>query len=238
MGAINIQSDEDPVTRSSATNFTVLRLKRDLFRRSSLGGIFTNRSATPTGAGAAQSYGVDGAFAFFDNLFFNTYWAQTRTDDGSVNDTSYRTQLDYAGDRYGVQIERLVVGERFNPEVGFLRRSDLRKSFGQLRFSPRPRWLPSVRKFSWLGSLSYIENSAGHLETREREGEFAIEFQNSDRFSAGYTNTYEFLPQPFPIASGVTLPVGGYDFDTVRTGFNFGQQRRFSANLSAEHGSF
>ena len=32
--------------------------------------------------------------------------------------------MDYNGDRYGLQYERLVVGDNFNPEVGFLRRDN------------------------------------------------------------------------------------------------------------------
>ena len=43
---------------------------------------------------------------------------------------SYRAQLDYVGDRYGVQIERLTIGDNFNPEVGFVRRDDMVRSFG------------------------------------------------------------------------------------------------------------
>ena len=57
-------------------------------------------------------------------------------------------------------------------------------------------------------------------------------------FSVSYTGTYEFLPRPFEIARGVTLPVGGYDYDIVRVGWNLGQQRVVSANLLAEHGTF
>ena len=98
------------------------------------------------------------------------------------DDTSYRGQLDYAGDRYGVQLEHLVVGDNFNPEVGFVRRDDIRRSFGQFRFSPRPRTIKVVRKFSSTASIAYIENGTGRLETRDSIGEFAIEFQNSDRF--------------------------------------------------------
>ena len=51
-------------------------------------------------------------------------------------------------------------------------------------------------------------------------------------------SSYEFLPRPFEIASGVTLPVGGYDFGMVRVGWNMGQQRVVSANLLAERGTF
>ena len=40
-----------------------------------------------------------------------------------------------------------------------------------------------------------------------RDAEFAVEFQNGDRFSVNYNGMYEFLPAPFPIAPGVTVPV-------------------------------
>ena len=95
-----------------------------------------------------------------------------------------------------------------------------------------------IRKYSWTGSINYVENGAGLLETREREGEFGIDFQNADRFTATYTDTYEFLPRPFRIASNVTLPVGGYDFDTVRLAFNRANRQRIAGNLSFETGTF
>jgi hypothetical protein len=189
--------------------------------------------------GRNDAYGVDGTFAFFNNLTFNSYWARTRTAGiAHENDSSYRAQMDYAGDRYGVQVERLVVGRRFNPEIGFVRRSDIRRHFGLARFSPRPRTSHIVRKYSWTTSLAYIENGAGRLESREWDSDFAIDFHNSDHFSLAYRQTYEFLPAPFAIAPGVTVPVGGYDFATIAAGYNFGQQRRASGNVSVESGTF
>jgi hypothetical protein len=183
-------------------------------------------------------YGADGTFAFFDNLAINTYWAQTKTDDVSRDDISYRAQLDYSGDRYGVQAERLVVGDNFKPEVGFVRRDDMRRTAGAFRFSPRPMNIPSVRKFSWNGAMVYIENGSGRLETREGAADFGIEFQSSDRFGIGYSNSYEFLPRPFPIARDVTLPIGEYDFQGMRIGYTFGQQRPVSGSVTFEHGTF
>jgi uncharacterized protein DUF5916 len=238
LGLLNIQSDDAPLADSRATNFSVVRLKRDILRRSSVGVIYTGRSVGQGGISRNDAYGLDGTFAFFDNLAFNTYWAQTRTPGLSDQDTSYRLQMDYAGDRYGVQLERLMVGDHFNPEVGFLRRDDMRRSFGLFRYSPRPPRSKLVRKYSWTGSLAYIENGTGRLETRDSNGEFGVEFHNGDRFTLGYGRIYEFLPQPFRIAAGVTLPVRGYDFDSVRSAFSFGQQRRVSGNVSLEHGTF
>ena len=86
--------------------------------------------------------------------------------------------------------------------------------------------------------MEYITDRAGVLETREAEGRFGIELENGDAYDLSYTRTYEFLEQPFPIAPGVTIPVGGYSFQDVRTSYSFGSQRRLAGRLSAQHGSF
>ena len=242
IGLLDMQTGEpypwSPRTAAPDTNFAVVRVKRDILRRSSIGVLVTRRSVAQTGRGSNETYGLDGTFAFFSNLFINTYWAKTQSEGVDRDDTSYRAQLDYVGDRYGLQLERLDVGDNFNPEVGFVRRDDMVRSYGQFRFSPRPAKSARIRKYSWVGSLDYIEDRAGRLETRKADGEFAVEFQNSDRFSVGVADSYEFLAVPFPIASGVTVPVGGYDFATGRVGFNFGQQRLASTSALVEFGNF
>src|SRR5438105_10617879 len=137
LGLLDIQTGENPGVRP--TNFSVVRLKRDLLKRSNVGLLLTGRSVGQSGSGTNGVYGIDGTFGFFDNLNINTYWARSQTSGRSGKDTSFRGQLDYQGDRYGAQLEQLVVGDNFNPEVGFLRRHDIRRSFGLLRFSPRPK---------------------------------------------------------------------------------------------------
>jgi len=236
LGLLDIQTGKDSGVRP--TNFSVVRLKRDLFKRSSVGLLLTGRSVGQSGIGTNGVYGVDGTFGFFDNLNVNTYWARSRTGGRPGKDTSFRGQIDYPGDRYGVQLEHLVIGDNFNPEVGFVRRDDIRRSFGQFRFSPRPTSIKSVRKFSWSGSTAYVANGTGRLETRESNGEFAIEFQNSDRLSVNVSDTYEFLPRLFAIAPGITLPVGSYRFDNVHVQMNFGQRRKVSGNFAVDRGTF
>ena len=111
----------------------------------------------------------------------------TSEDADDRDEVSYRGQLDYTGDRYGVQLERLVVGTDFNPEVGFLRRSDFERSFGSFRFSPRPQSIAAIRKFSWEGQFDYITDRDGVLETREVQGRFRIEFESSDNVNGTYS---------------------------------------------------
>ena len=130
------------------------------------------------------------------------------------------------------------MGDRFNPEVGFLHRDNMRRSLVQLRFSPRTRNHPTVRRLSWVGAIDYVETTDGRLETRERRGEFSIELHNRDSFGVAYSNSYEFVPVPFRIASDVTVPVGEYRFDNVRVRYGFGLQRMLSGTVAAEHGTF
>ena len=240
VGVLNIQTNDEPTAEALSTNFSVVRVRRDLLRRSSFGAIFTNRSVSEESLipGSNQAYGLDAALAFYDNLSINGYWAQTQTTGIRGEDTSYSGDLRYNGDRYGVIAEHLFIDRNFSPEIGFLRRDDMRKSFGSLRFSPRPQGIDSIRKFTFDGSYNYITDASGFVETREAQGLFEIELQNSDRFNTAYIQTYDFLREPFEISDGVVIPVGGYDFNITQLGYTFGSQRRLSGRLGVEHGSF
>ena len=238
LGLTNIQTDEEPVSGAVTTNFAVARIKRDVLRRSSIGAIVTNRTALVNGPGTSQTYGADATFAFYENLAINTYWATTRTTGRDGQDTSYQGAFRYNGDRYGVTAEHLFVDAQFSPAVGFVRRDDFRKSRESVRFSPRPRAIEAVRKFTWEASHTYISDAAGVVETREAQGLFQTEFESSDTIEVSYTDTYDFLKEPFTIAPDITVPVGGYDFWNARTSFRFGPQRRMSGSVFAEHGAF
>ncbi len=68
VGALNIQTGDEPVSGARSTNFSVMRVTRDLLRRSSSGAIFTRRSQSTQSAGSNETYGLDGTFAFYDNV--------------------------------------------------------------------------------------------------------------------------------------------------------------------------
>ena len=238
VGLLNVQTGSEPVVAAETTNFSVVRVKQDILRRSTVGAIFTGRSVSNRGPGSNQAYGLDGTFAFYDNLSINTYWARTQTTELRADEDSYRGQLDYNGDRYGVKLERLVVGRDFNPEVGFLRRDDVERSFGSARFSPRLPSVAAIRQLFWEGGFDYITSRANVLETRLAQGRFAILFENGDQFDVVFTDSYEFLDEPFPVASQVTIPVGGYNFQDVRTSFALGTQRRLAGTGAFQHGGF
>ena len=239
LGLMNIGTARDAASSTEPTNFTVVRLKRDVLRRSAIGVMATNRSVATSGTGENAAYGVDGTFLLTQALMVGTYWARTATTGVRGDDQSYQGKVDYSADRYGAQAEFLSVGSNFDPQVGFLRRSNFDRTFGQLRFSPRPTRIPMVRKFTWTASGEYFENGAGLVEARAWTGSFGTEFENSDQLSIAATHEYEFLPQAFtPSGSPVAIAPGGYTFPSVTASYTFGAQRRASGVISVQGGEY
>ena len=239
IGALNIQTDAKESAGAVATNFSVLRLRRDILRRSNIGILATNRSRTVANNGSNQLVGLDANFAFFRNLTLNSYYARTHGEGPSGDESSYRGAFNYAADRYGLAAEHLSVGGGFNPEVGFLRRSDFRRSSLAARFSPRPRSNPFIRKLSWEGAYDYItDGRRTRVENRQATGTWRVEFNSSDLLNVEYGHDFEYLPKDFEIAPHVVVPTGGYDYQTVTTGYTLGTQRRVSGRVQMRLGSF
>jgi hypothetical protein len=237
LGLMNIQTGEESVSATRATNFTVVRLKRDVLRRSTVGAIFTNRSVSNVATGANQAYGVDATFAFYQNVRFDGFVARTDTPGLRGDDLSTQTRFSYGADRYGLRLEHLRVGGNFNPEVGFVRRVDFDRRFASARFSPRPK-SGIVRKYTWEATLEYFENGAGALESRSQSGRFNMELENSDQFTLEASGNYELVLRPFRAAGVATVPAGEYHFNDATASYLFGQQRRVSGRLSLQSGQY
>ena len=239
LGLVNIRTGDETVSGTKATDFRVLRVKRDILKRSAIGVMATDRSISTSGTGSNQAYGVDGSFAFFQNLNLGGYWARTATTGVTGDDQSFQGRVDYSADRYGARAEMLRVDSSFSPQVGFTRRTNFTRSFTELRFSPRPKGIKSVRKFTWTGSGEYFESRAGLVEGRAFEGQFTTEFQTSDQFSLNTSRNYELLTAPFtPTGSPIAIAAGGYTFTDANASYTFGAQRRISGQVSVRAGEY
>ena len=238
IGALGIGTGSESTVGAEPTGFTVLRVSRDILRRSRVGAIYTGRSVSLSGPGSNEVYGADAQFAFFDNVYVNGYYAESRTTGREDDDASYQGVFTYNGDLFAAQLDHLRVGTNFNPEMGFLRRSDFRRTFATANYAPRPRSIESVRQFTFGGSLDYIETGAGTVETRIAQLRFQTEFENSDRFGFDVQSNYELIPYAFPLGGDVSINPGHYDFQDYFVSYSMGAQRRVSGTLTFQQGGF
>ncbi len=227
--ALSVVPTEDvPSGLIPTTNFGVARVKRDILGRSNIGFIGTYRFER------TRRRRLEWLVRCRRELHLlpkpkHQHLLCSKLDAGSGRkDESYMGKLNYGGDLIGVDLTYLAVDENFSPEVGFLRREDMRQSYGQFRYSPRPRSIKAIRQFGFEGSFNNFTNSLSLLETRIGRFEFRTEFENGDSFSFEYGRNYEFLDEEFEISDGIFLPIGGYNFNEFEYRYRFGPQRRVS----------
>ncbi len=239
IGALNINTDTGDFNNIESTGFSVLRVKRDVFKRSAVGIMLTDRSESLAGNGSSQLYAVDGAFDFLEDFSLDTYVAKTKSPGLRDDDRSYMANLAYDSDVYGFNSGYLVVENNFNPEIGFKRRNNFKQFSGGARYSPRPASIDWIRRFSLeAGTESHWSATTDDLESRQHSLSFSTEFETSDIFSVSVRDAFEALVRPFRIASGVTLLPGKYDFTSYEASYNFGAQRKVSGVLSLRVGDF
>ena len=236
---LNIQTADKPSAGAVATNFSAIRLKRDVLRRSSIGLIATERLPSAGGGESNLAVGADASLRVSDDVTLLGYYARTSSATRPGDDSSYRGRFDYKADRYGLAFEHLLVGDQFDPAIGFVRREGIRRSTATARFSPRLRQNPQIRKLTWQSTIDYVTGDhTATVENRSVDGSFGLELHNGDQALLRYSRGYERLPFDFAVAPGVIVPAGGYVSEEFSLSYSRSPQRKLSGRLVASGGSF
>jgi hypothetical protein len=220
-------------TSQVGERFTVARVRRDIFSRSAVGAVFTDRSSDGRFNRVA---GVDTNLHFRDAWAFEGVVARVfeETAQGSTGMAAGR--LEYEDDLFGGTVKFIEIGENFNPGIGFVPRTGMRKTFLQGRVSPRPN-IPWLRQVHLQTNLNNTWNLDNVLETRRTNLNGRATFESGDEISVELTDQYEFTNYDYSI-SGVEIPAGEYPFR--RAQFQVNTYRRRYATLQAgyEFGGF
>jgi hypothetical protein len=233
IGIMSMETDEVTELGVPQENFSVVRLRRDISSRSNVGALFTNRAG---GGGFNRVYGAD-LNLYVGNWSLESYLAAMDSPEQATGQNSAYAKLEYRSDRYGALYRYLDIGEGFAPGIGFVRRPDSKQSLAQLRYSPRPQG-DLVRQLHFTGTLDYVPNQRAVLETRLWTGEFRTTFESGHEAAIAYTDSYEFLEEPFRLRPGVVIPPGSYDFSTVVLGFDSFPRSYRRLNASYATGGF
>src|SRR5690606_24888159 len=128
-------------------------VKHDVFSSSSIGGLVLNR----TGGGRPdnQTVGVDGVFTF-GKIDWLVLGAKTFTPGRTGRDWAAATKAKWTSDRFEAGLTYVDIAEHFNAEMGFIPRTDIRNTVGQLAWTPRPKW-SGVRQLRFNVDTSYFE---------------------------------------------------------------------------------
>ena len=187
IGVLNLQTEEavDRTGRTVApgSNFTVARLQREV-GRSTFGGVVVNRQGVGSSAPSDdfnRAYGLDLAWQASSNGKLFGFLARTDSPARKGgSDYAGRVYYSYANPVWSSALGYSQVGERFNPEVGFLQRQAYRRVESRYGLSYQPKRWPSIRRL--VSTLNYnvytdldnrLESTFGHwhvFEIQPRQG--------------------------------------------------------------------
>jgi len=242
---MNITTDEADVgvgsqlRRVDRANYSAVRVKRNILSKSSIGALVLNRDGGLTDYN--RSIGVDAGFMFGPSLTLIGLVAKTESpasvlagkngsDIAAVGDVGYQTGL------FNTALQYSDIGNRFNPEMGFVTRTNVRATKATAGWTPRPRWR-GVRQMFVEGDLEYFENHAGSVESRSQRFNVRMSRQDSSSYRVGAVREYDYLASPFTTA-GTQLPVGGYSWTSYSAGYSSNQARRVFGSVNAEAGGY
>ena len=240
-GGLQMRTGHDEVTNVDHTDFSVVRVKRNILKRSNIGVIATRRDDS-SGAPANLIYGGDLNLALKSTVKITGVASLSDTGPSlSENNLFYQGRFEWNADRYGFEADHVTTEENFLPEIGFVPRPNIDRNQVRARFSPRPErdFLRAVRKFTWIANLERVNTSStGAFETQQLEARAETEFQNGDQLSFEFRNNREDVVTPFEVAGDLEVPVGSYHFNDFQIRYQMGLQRKVSGSLGFQHGGF
>ena len=230
VGAMNLTTDED----AGAANYTAVRVKRNVLAQSSVGGILLSRE------GGAASYnravGLDAGFILGRHLTLGGMFAKTFSPGVSGRDAAAVGDVIWKSDRFHYGLTYVDIGERFNAEMGFVPRTDVRNTRASAAWTPRPRWR-GVRQLSIGAAADYYENHAGRVESRLATAHAQLTRQDNANVRASVSREFDFLAEPFRTA-GTDLSIGGYQWTTATLSYSSNQSRRVFGNAAVDVGGY
>ncbi len=191
IGALNIQQQQKDA--SPSTNFTALRLRRNVLANSDIGVMLLNKDSS--GSAYNRAAGADANFRFFRDLTFNFALATTDSPTskvpGSGDDWYSKSSFGYRDNFWETRGAFQTFGTRFNDEMGFVPRTGVDNGEFYIGTHIRPK-----RFQSWLRETmphfqieNFVARHGGGLQSRYQDWHWPITLQNSTFIEVGSTPT-------------------------------------------------
>ncbi len=200
----------------SSTNLSVARIAGDIQAESRIGAMMTygNPVSDNDNGVAGIDYRYRNSSLFGSQVFVADVYAMKSFSEGIDNDEwSYGITLDFPNDRWNARVRYQEIQENFNPAIGFVNRSGIRKYEGDLRYRIRPEDNRLLRMINWGFESSFTTTMDNELESAHVYLRFFdLESHHGDQFQFWGNWQHETLFEPFEIQPGVIIPSGDYDF--------------------------
>ena len=241
LGLLYMRADEVPGIVPQ-TDFSVARVSQEFDNRSSLGFLLVNKEENGSLNGGPdhynRTYAVDGQLGLGNDGLLSGFFAKTDTPGLNGDDTAF--QLSAAADtqEWSYSASVMEVGKNFNPEVGFLRRTDFtRVGLFALKRWRDPSWQnllelrPHIAYRGWWGSDGLHETGFLHIDNH-------WEWKSGFEIHTGVNLLHEGVREDFELAPGQVVEAGDYDDEELQLVLMTDDSLPLSFDMTAKIGGF
>jgi hypothetical protein len=224
-----------------ANDFTVARISQELPNRSSIGAIFTSREGdgsflAPPGDDYNRSYAVDGAWGIGDNFVLKGWLARTETPGLDGNDEAFSVEASYNSALWIADLSFTEVGADFNPEMGFLARTEYRKVRGFLQRTIRidDKWglleiRPHITYWGYWKFDGFQETGLVHFDV-------PMQWKSGAELHPAINFTRSGVIEPFEIVEDVVIQPGTYNHKELSVGYFSDESKPLTFGMHATIG--
>jgi len=228
--------------RAPQNDFSVARISQELPNRSSVGAIIVNREGDGSLSGARDDYnrtfGVDGSWGIGPYAMVSGWGGVTDTPGLSGKEHAFSLRANYDSPYWSSAIGYAEVGENFNPEVGFLTRSNYRKFDVLALRRHRPESFGNLLELRPHISYRGFWDFDGFHETGFLHLDNHWQWRSGAEIHTGVNFTHEGVKEAFEIAPGVVVAEGSYDHTEAQLVFMSNAGAPLSAELRSFTGGF
>ena len=247
IGVMSIQTAEKDSIASA--NYSVIRVKQDIFNQSSIGIIATQKF---TKDHYNRVYGADFTYStsklFGDkNLLVGGSFAVSDThtdgiDENMNNDNlTYNFFLSYPNDVIEYDFGYTTVQKGFNPEMGFTYRNNYRMIYTELQFNPRFKKLPFFRNlvFKPIDINYYINDETNELESIFYEWRpLGFVTKSGEFMEFNVQHIFDHPTEDFELIDEVIIPAGEYWDSRLELQLSSFRGRKISGAMEINVGQF
>ena len=242
VGALSLQTHE--AFGLPANNYAVFRARRNVLAGSDIGLVFMNRQGTGRElAGVARYnrvYGGDANLRLFHDWDWNNYYVRSATPDAGPGQYAWRSTVNHEGNFFHVKAGAMELGEGFRDDLGYYRRTNVRKYLLDSGLRPRPAWWAAhgTRELHPHVTWDYYQDLSGRMVGKRLHTGFSWFFDDGGFTELSVNPRFERLDAPFtvfaqPARDSVVIPVGGWAWTEYMWKFQSDASRMLSASMDA-----
>ena len=224
---------EEDMFSEPHTNYSVVRMNRDILAGSTVGGIFINKQDADA---YNRTAGLDFSYRPTREINIQGLWSRTFEADILGNSNAFFIGGDWRTNLFRLDASYTDIGEDFNPEVGYIQRRDVRRFRGGGSYTPWPDKF-GIREIQIGPEIDLVLTQANELETQEITFDTQFEFETGDDIGFEVKNTIENLDVGFNL-QGEEIPEGDYNFTSFQVSGRTSSSRMISGQLQVEFGEF